>query len=135
MNLDKYRREHADIIGHVSTLRTLCANGIAEEAPAIAREVIAMSSVIKLHLSVEDRYLYPSMQQAAPALAAKARLYQEEMKEISAQYGQFSRRWNDAQSIAEQPEAFRADANRVLRLLFDRIGRENRDFYPMVEAA
>jgi hypothetical protein len=30
---------------------------------------------------------------------------------------------------------FRADANRVLKLLFDRIGRENRDFYPMVEAA
>jgi hypothetical protein len=57
------------------------------------------------------------------------------MKDISAQYGQFSRRWNDAQSIAEQPEAFRADANRVLKLLFDRIGRENRDFYPMVEAA
>jgi hypothetical protein len=65
MNLDKYRREHADIIGHVNTLRTLCAHGIADEAAAIAREVIAMSSVIKLHLSVEDRYLYPAMQQAA----------------------------------------------------------------------
>jgi hypothetical protein len=135
MNLDKYRREHADIIGHVQQLKALCTQGIAEEAVSIAREVIAMSSVIKLHLSVEDRYLYPAMQQASPALAAKARHYQEEMQDISAQYAQFSRQWNDAQRIAEQPELFRADANRVLKLLFDRIGRENRDFYPMVEAA
>lgn len=135
MNLDKYRREHADIISHVQQLKRLSAQGIALQAVAIAREVITMSSLIKLHLSVEDRYLYPALQKADPALAAKALQYQQEMADISAQYGQFSRQWNDAQRIAEQPEHFRADANRVLKTLFERIGRENREFYPMVEAA
>ncbi|OWY30517.1 hemerythrin domain-containing protein [Herbaspirillum robiniae] len=134
MNLDKYRREHADIIRHVQELKKLTALGIAGHAAAIAREVIAMSSVIKLHLSVEDRFLYPALQEAGAALAAKGRQYQEEMADIAAQYGRFSRQWNDAQRIAEQPEGFRADANRVLKILFDRIGRENRDFYPLIEA-
>lgn len=134
MNLDKYRHQHADIIAHVRTLRALSAAGIAEEAPAIAREVIAMSAVIKLHLSVEDRFLYPAMQQAGAQLAQQARKYQDEMTTIAAQYGQFSRQWNDAQRVAEHPEQFRADANRVLRVLFERIERENRDFYPQIEA-
>lgn len=135
MNLDKYRRQHADIIDHVQQLRTLATLGIAEHAVSIARVVIAMSSVIKLHLSVEDRFLYPALQQADATLAAKARHYQEEMSAISSEYGRFSRQWNDAQHIAEQPELFRADANRVLKMLFERIVRENREFYPLVEAA
>ena len=135
MNLDKYRREHADILDHVQQLKTLSAQGIAAQAAAIARVVIAMSSVIKLHLSVEDRYLYPALRQADTRLADKARQYQEEMTSISSEYGQFSRRWNDAQRIAEQPEHFRSEANRVLKMLFERIVRENREFYPMVEAA
>jgi hypothetical protein len=38
MNLDKYRREHADIIGHVQQLKTLCAQGIAaRRQPSPAR--------------------------------------------------------------------------------------------------
>nr|WP_198980956.1 hemerythrin domain-containing protein [Herbaspirillum sp. ASV7] len=135
MNLDKYRREHADILDHVQQLKALSAQGIAAQAAAIARVVIAMSSVIKLHLSVEDRFLYPVLQQADATLASKARQYQEEMTSISSEYGQFSRRWNDAQRIAEQPEHFRTEANRVLKMLFERIVRENREFYPMVEAA
>jgi len=135
MNLDKYRREHADILDHVQQLKALSAQGIAAQAAAIARVVIAMSSVIKLHLSVEDRFLYPVLQQADATLATKARQYQEEMTSISSEYGQFSRRWNDAQRIAEQPEHFRTEANRVLKMLFERIVRENREFYPMVEAA
>ena len=135
MNLDKYRHQHADIIGHVRTLRQLSAAGIAEQASAIAREVIAMSAVIKLHLSVEDRFLYPAMQQADAALAQKARQYQQEMTGIATQYAQFSRQWNDARRVAEHPERFRDDANRVLRLLFERIERENRDFYPQIESA
>ncbi|MFJ3054630.1 hemerythrin domain-containing protein [Herbaspirillum sp. NPDC087042] len=135
MNLDKYRREHADILDHVQQLKALSAQGIAAQAAAIARVVIAMSSVIKLHLSVEDRFLYPALQQADATLATKARQYQEEMTSISTEYGQFSRQWNDAQRIAEQPEHFRTEANRVLKMLFERIVRENREFYPMVEAA
>ncbi|MBV8624162.1 MAG: hemerythrin domain-containing protein [Herbaspirillum sp.] len=135
MNLDKYRREHADILDHVQQLKALSAQGIATQAAALARVVIAMSSVIKLHLSVEDRFLYPALQQADARLADKARQYQEEMKGISSEYGQFSRRWNDAQRIAEQPELFRSEANRVLKTLFERIVRENREFYPMIEAA
>ncbi len=135
MNLDKYRREHADILDHVQQLKALSAQGIAAQAVAIARVVIAMSSVIKLHLSVEDRFLYPAMQQADATLATKARQYQEEMTSISTEYVQFSRQWNDAQRIAERPEHFRSEANRVLKMLFERIVRENREFYPMVEAA
>lgn len=134
MNLDKYRREHADIVSRVNTLRKLAAEGIAEQATAIAREIIAMSSVIKMHLSVEDRFLYPALKEASPVLANKGHQYQEEMAEIAAEYGRFSRQWNDAQRIAEQPEGFRADANRVLKILFERIQRENREFYPLVEA-
>ena len=50
-------------------------------------------------------------------------------------YEAFARRWNRADSVLYDEQAFRDDANRVLRMVHERMQRENRDFYPRIEAA
>jgi len=56
-----------------------------------------------------------------------------EMADIVAEYEKFSRRWNTANKLINCDEAFRRDANVVLRKVHERMQREDNNFYPLVE--
>jgi hypothetical protein len=135
MNLAKYKAQHIAIFGDIRKMKELSSLGIAEHAEDIAQLVIRMSAMIKLHLSIEDRFLYPALQEMNDRrLASMGKQYQHEMTHIAEAYGEFAGKWNSAQHVATDPEGFRADANRVLKVLFERMKREDHDFYPAVEA-
>ena len=136
MNIDKFKHQHADIMSNISALRRLAQAGVAQNAADIARLIVSMSSTIKLHLAVEDQALYPALQRGDnPELARMGQQYQTDMGPIAQAYEAFARRWNRADSVLHDEQAFRDDANRVLRIVNERIQPENRDFYPRIEAA
>lgn len=136
MNIDKFKHQHGEILACISALRTLVRSGIQKNAPDISRLVITMSSTIKLHLAVEDKILYPALQDAGnTALATMGKRFQDEMTSIALSYLDFARRWNTALTVAQNPEGFRAEANTVLRVLHDRMRKEDTEFYPVIEAA
>ena len=136
MNIDKFKHQHADIMSNISALRRLAQAGVAQNAADIARLIVSMSSTIKLHLAVEDQALYPALQRGDnPELARMGQKYQTDMGPIAQAYEAFARRWNRADSVLHDEQGFRDDANRVLRMVHERMQRENRDFYPRIEAA
>ena len=135
MNIDKFKHQHVEILTAISALRALAKNGIRTNAAEISSRIIAMSSLIKLHLAVEDSTLYPALQNGNSALLARlGKKYQNEMESIAAAYLSFARRWNAATAVSRDPEGFRADANHVLKMLHDPMKRENTEFYPAIEA-
>lgn len=135
MNIDKFKRQHVDILENLASLRQLVRAGIAENAKQISQRIISMSSSIKLHLAVEDTVLYPALQNGTNAdVARMGKLFQDEMVEIAAAYLNFARNWNNASRVSQDPEGFRADANSVLRVLHARMQKENTVFYPAIEA-
>jgi len=136
MNIDKYKHQHVDILDNIAALRRLTQAGVAHNAADIARLIVNMSSTIKLHLAVEDRALYPALQNGSNAeLARMGQQYQKDMGPIAQAYEAFARRWNLPESVRSDVQGFRNDANRVLRMVYERMQRENRDFYPRIEAA
>jgi iron-sulfur cluster repair protein YtfE (RIC family) len=136
MDIDRFKNQHVEILQGIAELRRLAHSGIQTNAPAIAAKVAALSSVITLHLAIEDRILYPAVQNTGDAhLAGMGKAYQEDMKGIASQYIAFSRRWSQAGQVAKQPESFRDDANTVLKMVHQRMQRENVEFYPAIEAA
>jgi iron-sulfur cluster repair protein YtfE (RIC family) len=135
MNIDRFKHEHRDILDQIAALRQLTHAGVEHNAAAIARGIVAMSSTIKLHLAVEDRLLYPALQGGAdPELARLGEQFQREMGAIAAAYMEFARHWNTPERVRADAAGFRADANTVLRRVYERMQRENRDFYPRIEA-
>ena len=135
MNIDRFKHEHIDILTQIDKLRTLSHAGPVEQAAQIARGIVAISSTIRLHLAVEDRMLYPALQAGSNAeLARLGAQFQQEMGEIASRFMLFVRRWNTAERIAADPEGFRAEANVALRSVYERMRREDRDFYPRIEA-
>ncbi|MES2879118.1 MAG: hemerythrin domain-containing protein [Pseudomonadota bacterium] len=134
MNIDKFKHQHVDIIDCIAALRKASREGISENAAEIARLIISMSSIIKLHLAVEDQVLYPALRSGNNAVLARmGQKFQDEMGAIASAYMAFARRWNSAANVAHEPEGFRADANQVLKLLHDRMQKENTVFYPAIE--
>ena len=136
MNIDKFKHQHVQILQCITELRACTRAGIVENAAEIARLVVAMSSVIKLHLAAEDQVLYPALQAGDDrALARLGQRYQDEMLSIATSYMAFARRWNAPHKLQADPEGFRADANLVLKAVYERMRREDRDFYPAIEHA
>ena len=135
MNIDKFKREHLAILSAIDQLRTLARGGVEAQAQAIAEQIVAMSGLVKLHLAVEQRFLYPAVQACGVATVARlGRQYETEMQGIAGEYMAFAGRWNTAARLAQEPQAFRSEANLVLHALVQRMRREDTELYPAVEA-
>lgn len=134
MNINKMKSQHNEIIQKINQLREYSRRGITDNAQEIAQTVVNMSSVIKVHLSAEDQFLYPYLEKVEDQKLKRMSLqFQREMADIVVEYEMFSRRWNTASKITGHDEDFRRDANTVLRKVHERMQRENTQFYPLVE--
>ncbi|HUG59232.1 MAG TPA: hemerythrin domain-containing protein [Candidimonas sp.] len=135
MDIERFKHQHVEILDGIAGLRQFAHAGIKENAHEIAGGITALSTVVKLHLAIEDRILYPALQQGNDArLAEMGHAYQEDMKGIASGYIAFSRRWGAAAAIAENADQFRTEANTVLKALHSRMQKENAEFYPAIEA-
>lgn len=135
MDIDRFKHQHVDILSGIAALRKLTHQGIEDHAVDIAHELKALSTVVTSHLAIEDRILYPSIRRSGDAnMADMAESYQEDMKGIANAFINFARRWSSATILAKRPDDFRAEANSVLKNVHERMLRENREFYPAIEA-
>ena len=134
MNIDKSKQQHLAILAAIDDLRQLARGGVAAQAQAIAGQIVAMSGLIKLHLAVEQRYLYPAAQASGVATVARmGRAYENEMHGIAGAYLEFAGRWNTPVRLEAEPDAFRSEANSVLHALYQRMRREDSELYPAIE--
>lgn len=135
MDIKRFKSEHEAIINGIDRLRRLSHAGIVQNASEIARRLTELNALITRHLAVEDRILYPAVQSSAdPRLASMGKAYQEEMTGIANAYIAFGRRWSAIASLQEDPDGFRLAANTILRTVYERLQKENREFYPAVES-
>jgi hypothetical protein len=134
MNIEKFKQEHVDLLNAVTVLREFVQAGVQENADAICKQLMSMTSAIKLHLAAEDRMLYPALAGARdPSVAQIGKQFQQEMGGIAEAFAAFATRWNLASKIAASPAGFKDDANTVFKALHMRVQRENRELYPLAE--
>ena len=135
MNIDRFKHQHVEILDGISLLRRLSQQGIADHAVDIAHELKALAQVVTQHLAIEDRILYPSLENSGNDRMARMSVsYQNDMKGIANAFINFARRWGNATLLSARPDDFRAEANTVLKNVHARRVRENREFYPAIEA-
>jgi len=134
MNMDRYHHDHSTILEQIDTLRSLAQAGIADNAEHIGQAIVGTASLIKFHLAAEDQVLYPRLARSAvPGVAELSARYQVEMQGIAAAFSAFVTRWRVPARLQADPEGFRRDANTVLKALYERLRREDRELYPAAE--
>lgn len=132
MDINKFKQEHEEIVASVAALRELTHKGVAENAAAIVKQIVAMRALIRSHLAAEEEVLYPAIAGSKdPAISKIGQMYQQEMGGIASAYLKFVERWSIKSKLAGDPSGFKEEANKIFKALHQRIQRENQELYPM----
>lgn len=135
MNIDRFKNQHLQILEGIDSLRKLSHSGIEENAAQIASGIKDLSLIITQHLAVEDRILYPTLENSKdPHLAQLSKKFRVEMADIASPFIAFARKWQQTNEITNNPEAFRNEANTILKRVYERMRQEDKEFYPVIEA-
>ncbi|MGY1410989.1 hemerythrin domain-containing protein [Luteimonas sp. A611] len=129
--MDRYHRDHATILRQIHTLRSLSQAGIDENADRISAAIVDTASLIKFHLAAEEQVLYPRLARSGvPEVEALSTRYRAEMRSLAGAFARFVDQWRVPARLQRDPEGFRDDANTVLKALYERLRREDRELYP-----
>ncbi len=102
------------------------------QAFPITVQLAKLSQLLRLHLATEDEWFYPAMIASdEPVAAALALTYRDDVGGIAEEVEAFLTRWNSSAVIGSGFVAFRAELRALFGKLEARIGREDRELYPL----
>lgn len=132
-SLAQLREEHAELVKIVGELQRLIDQGSPPPQVDLFQVRRRLSSVLIAHLKAEDWVLYPPLLNSNDAaIASTAKEFVDEMGGLAQAYSVFNEKW-DALSIEADWSHYQAEAKGIIDALTNRIIRENRDLYPLLE--
>ena len=129
---DSFVDQHKQILELVGQLNALLDETKLKNDPTPAVMLLAnLTGRIKVHLSVEDKVLYPTIAKSpdekAKAIATK---YMNEMGKITEVYLAYADKWK-VNNIKENPKDFITETKNVFKVLGERIQKEEKELYPL----
>ena len=88
-NLDNYFRQHKEISELINTIKTMAIKDLIANSKEIATTLNNLSGKLKVHLSMEDRYLYPNLK--AKNIAEK---FENEMGNLAKEFLNYKEKYN-----------------------------------------
>jgi len=132
-SLAQLRSEHAELVKIVREWEILIERDTPPPSVDLFGVRSRLSSLLVAHLKAEDWVLYPPLLESSdPDVARVARNFVDEMGGLAAAYNIFMERW-DALSIQADWTHYQKEARAISQALGNRIVRENRELYPLVE--
>ncbi len=135
MNVDSYRRQHAeaaDVLGRLET--ELDERALSADASTACSLVARLSGKLRVHLSAEDGSLYPALLASGDAgVAQMARRFQDDMGRLATAFGDYAKSWTTPHKIQDDAGEFTVRTREVVKALRERIAREENDLYPLAE--
>ena len=113
---DRFRMQHNEL---------LAADGAA------ARSCLArLMGKLTMHLSTEDKVLYPELAASKDAaVATLAKRFSTEMRSTAAVVTTYNNKWHTPTAIKADPKSFITESKQIIAALADRIKRENNELY------
>ncbi len=139
LQMRNLERQHTDIRALVATIQRKVKDNQSQEAMTlqvqdIVKDINALTGKLKVHMSTEDKFLYPDMRASDNAKLRNAeKKYSNEMQEISQAFVDYSKTFNTRSRVLADTKAFVSETNRVLGLLVKRLDREDHELYPLVK--
>lgn len=134
MNLNNYLEQHKTVESEITTIKSLInMNDIQQNAGDIALHVSTLAGTIKIHLSLEDKYLYPGLQKNDDERVKKlAEDYQKEMGDLAEKFVTYKDKYNTRQKIAQNLSTLRQETTNILLEIEKRIHREEKELYKFI---
>ena len=130
-----FRSQHEDLMAVVGVLGSLLGSKAGGNAEEIRHQLSTLAGKVKVHLSMEDQYLYPKLVQSQDAsIRELAQGYAHEMGGIRGAFTEYLGHWTTAAHIKADPDGFTRETHELFKVLGNRIQRENNQLYPLLEA-
>jgi hypothetical protein len=131
--LHKLRQEHAELAEIVGKLSTIINYPCPPSMSELFKLRHELSFTLIAHLKAEDWVLYPRLFASPDATVAQtAREFSVEMGGLADAYVDYAEKWN-AHSIDQDWSGYCAETRCIIEALMNRITREDRELYPMLE--
>jgi hemerythrin-like domain-containing protein len=131
---DQFRKQHDGIVALVQEIsKMLNAASVAANAQEFRLTLSKLAGLVKVHLAMEDKALYPSLVSSAdPKVESTAKRFIDEMGGISQAFGDYNDKWT-AKAMREQSDTFVRETKNLFGVLGRRIEKENNELYPMAD--
>ena len=105
----------------------------ARGAGDVHRALLSLSGILKVHLAMEDRSLYPNLVNHRDLqLRRLAVRFLDERAVLSARYDDYKTRWHCTAAIEARPEAFIDETRQVLGIMWNRMKMEDDVLHPEI---
>lgn len=135
MELKHYMEQHQRIWEELSLLKTLCKKQDLEQTAAeIALHISSLAGKLKIHLSSEDQFLYPSFLHSSDSkLVTMANEYQKEMGNLLTVFTEFKDKYNTKLKILSEKASFYGEADKIIGAIETRMQKEEKGLYQQVK--
>ncbi len=133
---ERFERQHAELVSLAKAVAAeLDTRRLSVDPSAARRALAAFTGKLRVHAAMEQDALYPRLLASEnPDVAKKARELDAEVGTLYATFFTYLERWSSAESIKAAPEDFGRETMMQLHLLGQRMKREDRELYPLVDA-
>jgi hemerythrin-like domain-containing protein len=128
----KHRELHRLAMAIVPLMET---ERVADESTAIRLNLSTFARKLRVHLLVEDRFIYERLlRHSDPAIVAKATDQQRETHALRDRLARYTRHWTSTEAAIEELDAkFIDETTALLELASKRLDIEERELYPLAE--
>ena len=107
---------------------------VKEHAFEISKALAQLAGILKVHLSSEDKFVYPVLVKHQDAvIRTTAEAFAQEMGELFKVFDAYKRKYMGASKITENAAAFIDETKTVFLALETRLNKENMSLYPLVK--
>jgi len=134
MDTKNLLRQHQDMLDLAAKI---CAyqgqQQVKENATTISMLLSELAGKLKMHLTVEDQFVYPKLAQNSDVKVQKiSHDFANEMGDLGAIFGDYKTRYLGATKITNHADIFLTDTKNVFAALTKRMDKENRLLYPLL---
>lgn len=133
---DAYRKQHNELLDMAVKLSgKLTKDEVVKSADEIVGILSQFASKLNMHLTMEDKALYPKLMTSSnPKTAQTAKEYMTEMGGIKQVVEKYISSWSITKNLTSDPQKFIDESKGIISALKTRIDKENNILYPLADS-
>jgi len=133
--IDNLKNQHSKIYELINEIRDMVdQNDFENNSENISISINQLAGLLRIHLSSEDRYLYPKMINSGNKnIQELAEKFDKEMGGLSNNYITFKIKYNASYKIMEDTLTFKKEVDSIMDKLLERLIKEDAELYPLVD--
>lgn len=132
---ERFRKDHEGLLKIAHELgQQLDPTTLKKDASPVCKTLSRLSGTLKVHLTAEDNQLYPELLTSKNSkIKSVAETFVREMGGIKDFVGKYAGKWMSAENIQKDPNGFITETKTLLGALSQRIDKENKELYEMID--